>query len=613
MKKLLLSVVLALTFTPNFRAQTMTQMPMPAHSSTFTGSVRGYYFTAPTCFTITGAEIPTEAGTGAQNLAIVRFGATPPLYSTTTNAFEILYLVQNGPATGILPTGNIIVNQGDIIGVLASRATANSYAPAGFTSNINGLTFPVQRLGMQFPLPTTTPQQLWTEAAGSISRAWLYYDTLMLYSFNAAVSVDTVQFSNNTDSLYTSLFSVWNYGDGSPLDTAYNPKHIYAASGNYNVCSYVHTTCGIDTVCGMVSVCVPSASTINAVGCGTYTSPSGLYVWNSNGTYNDTIPSVFGCDSILTVNLTLNNSTSANPSVTTCNSYTSPSGMYTWSISGTYNDTIPNMMGCDSIITTNLTILNSTSANPSVTTCNSYTSPSGIYTWSISGTYNDTIPNMMGCDSIITTNLTILNSTSASTTVTACTSYTSPSGMTWAASGIYNDTIPNMMGCDSVITVDLTINSLPDLTTSLNVDTIISNQAAATYQWIDCSNNSVIAGETNQNYIALVNGDYAVVVTLNGCSDTSACVNINTTGINNQTTDLLLSVYPNPNKGVFTIHSANEGVFMISDELGQTLQTVKLNAANNFTTNIANLSSGIYFISGYNKGQMIRKKIVVTK
>lgn len=43
---------------------------------------------------------------------------------------------------------------------------------------------------------------------------------------------------------------------------------------------------------------------------------------------------------------------------TACNFYTVPSGDETYTVSGIYSDTIPNAKGCDSIITINLTIVN---------------------------------------------------------------------------------------------------------------------------------------------------------------------------------------------------------------------------------------------------------------
>lgn len=236
------------------QAQTYTQMTQPAHSSTFTGNTRGYYFTAPTCFTITAAMVPTEASTGNQSIAIVRLQSIPPLYATTTNNFDVLFLAQN--STDLDTMGmNILVNQGDIIGILASRGTSNSYAPAGFSSDINGLPVTLNRLGMQFQLASTAPQQLWTENGGSISRLFLYYDTLMLYNLSSTNVGANYTFNVGMDTMYTSMYTVWNYGDGSPLDTVYQPTHTFAANGTYNVCCYVNTACGVDTLCTSVNIC----------------------------------------------------------------------------------------------------------------------------------------------------------------------------------------------------------------------------------------------------------------------------------------------------------------------------------------------------------------------
>jgi hypothetical protein len=51
-----------------------------------------------------------------------------------------------------------------------------------------------------------------------------------------------------------------------------------------------------------------SSSTINATACDSYVSPSGNYTWTSSGSYKDTLVSAANCDSIITVNLTINTS-----------------------------------------------------------------------------------------------------------------------------------------------------------------------------------------------------------------------------------------------------------------------------------------------------------------
>jgi hypothetical protein len=92
---------------------------------------------------------------------------------------------------------------------------------------------------------------------------------------------------------------------------------------------------------------------------------------------------------------------------TACDSLISPSGEYTWFTDGVYYDTIPNSVGFDSVLTVNLIINNSSSAVLNETACFSYVSPSGNLLEN-SGIYNEVIPNSAGCDSNITINLTIV-------------------------------------------------------------------------------------------------------------------------------------------------------------------------------------------------------------
>lgn len=152
-------------------------IPLPAQTTTFTGNVRGYWFTAPSAFTMSALYVPTTASTGNQSIAVIRFnGATPPpAFPTTTNAFTTLFLTQNNPVGTPIPV-NIPINAGDVIGILGSRANVNSYGPTGpSTTVINGANVTLTRMGMQFPLATTAPQNIWQEAAFQISRVFFDY------------------------------------------------------------------------------------------------------------------------------------------------------------------------------------------------------------------------------------------------------------------------------------------------------------------------------------------------------------------------------------------------------------------------------------------------------
>ena len=157
-------------------AMAQKQIDLPEQTSPFSGpNVRGYWFTAPKDFAITGVEVPTDASEGNQSIAVVRFTAEPPIFDATTDDFEVLFLTQDDSATGMIPT-YLEISSGDVLGVLGSREGIASYASGPYASSIDGLPITLRRLGMQFPLASTAPQQLFTEEeGGSISRVRLFY------------------------------------------------------------------------------------------------------------------------------------------------------------------------------------------------------------------------------------------------------------------------------------------------------------------------------------------------------------------------------------------------------------------------------------------------------
>ena len=207
--------------------------------------------------------------------------------------------------------------------------------------------------------------------------------------------------------------------------------------------------------------------------------------------------------------------------------------------------------------------------------CDSFTSPSGNYTWTSSGSYMDTIMNTVGCDSIITVNLTVNFTTSATMDTTACDSFTSPSGnYIWTSDGIYMDTVPNIAGCDSVITLNLTVIIVDTAVTSSHA-VLFANDTDAVYQWLDCENSHApISGATSPTFVPPVSGIYAVEINKDGCVDTSSCHTIIYPGIVENNLSASLIVYPNPTTGKLTIDlgQAYNGVnITIRNILGQVI------------------------------------------
>jgi hypothetical protein len=282
-------------------------------------------------------------------------------------------------------------------------------------------------------------------------------------------------------------------------------------------------------------------------------------------------------------------------SETACGIYTSPSSKYVYTSSGTYNDTIANSIGCDSVITINLTVIENTYDNLTVSTCSSYTAPSdAIYT--ATGIYKDTIPNTAGCDSIISIDLTLLNS-SSSMTEFSCGSYTSPSGKMYSVSDVYTDTVMNTSGCDSIITIDLTIGEL-NKTLNYQNNTLSSGQNGVTYQWLNCNQNmSIIPGSTMQSYSPLANGSFAVEMKKGGCTDTSECFIVDDLGLESLKKETFL-IYPNPVDDMVTIEVNEDyygGILRLFDNTGRVFGETKITMGK-LKLSFNHMAPGVYYV-----------------
>jgi len=215
--------------------------------------------------------------------------------------------------------------------------------------------------------------------------------------------IDSVVFSNTNFGGYT---FEW-FDNGTSFSTDENPTALFTTSGVHNIELIASNGGCLDTSSVLEITVNANTDTITLTACDSFMVPSGDEIYTSSGTFTDTILNVDSCDSVITINLTITSKTTSTITPTACDSYTSPSSNYTWTSSGIFMDTIPNSDACDSIITVNLTIDSSTSTTINPVACDVYTSPSGNNTWTSSGTYLDTIPNSAGCDSVITINLTI--------------------------------------------------------------------------------------------------------------------------------------------------------------------------------------------------------------
>ncbi len=102
--------------------------------------------------------------------------------------------------------------------------------------------------------------------------------------------------------------------------------------------------------------CVPTSTNVSVTSCLDYTVPSGTTTYNTSGIYKDTLTSLYGCDSILNINLTITGPTSSSQTLTECPGFSLTVGTNVYNSSGVYLDTLTTVNGCDSIVATNLTI-----------------------------------------------------------------------------------------------------------------------------------------------------------------------------------------------------------------------------------------------------------------
>ncbi len=183
--------------------------------------------------------------------------------------------------------------------------------------------------------------------------------------------------------------------------------------------------------------------------------------------------------------------------------------------------------------------------------CDTYTVNSQTYT--SAGTYTQQLTNAAGCDSTITIHLVSASAGSSMYRV-ACNSYTWNT-QTYTQSGTYTQQFTNSGGCDSTVTLYLTINQL-DMSVTQNGHILTANESNASYQWLNCDNGyAVVVGAVGSTFTATANGNYAVAISKNACTDTSACVQVLSASVDELDFTSLFTVYPNPGTGVYTLSS----------------------------------------------------------
>lgn len=164
--------------------------------------------------------------------------------------------------------------------------------------------------------------------------------------------------------------------------------------------------------------------------------------------------------------------------------------------------------------------------------------------------------------------------------------------------------------CDATSNTSVIVNNLPVNTVTVNGFQLISDQLTGNWQWLDCNNGmGIISGETNSVFNPSANGIYAVEVTENGCTDTSACTVITGIGIGESFSDGIIAVYPNPAVDYLQIQMnelTNETYFEIAEISGKVIMNGKLNSGYNILS-LTQIPVGIYLLKIGNSAEYCGK------
>jgi len=247
-----------------------------------------------------------------------------------------------------------------------------------------------------------------------------------------------VQFTNRS---INALSTTWRFGDGN-MASNFDPRHFFFQNGNFTVMLVAGNECGLDTIRQVIEISNgPAADFVAEVpeGCGPYnvqfrdgssSSPT-TWTWSFPGAEpnSSTFPNpmiTYPKAGIYNVELIVNNDFGADTvrqevyinadAIDKIEEDLCSSEMRT--INGiTYNQQNPidtqiiangTYDGCDSLLIVNFNFLETSFTEVTDTIDNGDTYMVGTNSYSMTGMYTDTLQNIIGCDSIVQLNLTVL-------------------------------------------------------------------------------------------------------------------------------------------------------------------------------------------------------------
>ena len=278
---------------------------------------------------------------------------------------------------------------------------------------------------------------------------------------------------NNCDSTVTLHLTIRHSNTGDTTAVACNSFEWYGVT--YNTTPAVAPTHEFTNVAGCDSIVTlhltvnhSNTGDTNAVACDSFDWYEHTNITASTETLTHVFTNVAGCDSTVTLHLTINHSNTGDTTAVACDSFDWYEHTNITASPETLTHVFTNVAGCDSTVTLHLTVNHSNTGDTNAVACDSLFWNGE---WRVeSGEYNRTLSNVAGCDSIVTLHLTINHSqTVALDPVSAYDSY-EWNDETYTESGLLTFTTEGANGCDSTTTVMLTILHYDSITVILTVN-----------------------------------------------------------------------------------------------------------------------------------------------
>jgi hypothetical protein len=567
-----------------------------------------------------GATINSGQGTTSIN---VTFGSSSGNISVTAD---------NSCGSSAATNLAITINSAPTVGFTSSPATTVCSGTSVTLSGTGATTY-VWSGGITNAVPfsavaTTTYTVTGSDAIGCANTATVTITVNPLPTVGSTISPSSAVCSGTSVTLSGTGATtyVWSGGvsDGVPFSAMTTTTYTVTGT-DANGCSNTATATvtvnplpNVTATAGSSSICIGSSTTVSANGASTYLWDFGgtLQTENvtpaSSTTYTVTGTDVNGCVNTATVSVTVNPlpTVSLGPDISQCLGNVmldaqNPGSTYLWSsgattqtiivsVSGTYFVTVTNANGCSSSDTINVNF----NAGPIVDLGNDITQCGGTVTLDAGNPGSTYLWNTNATTQTITVN----------------------------TSGSYSVTVTNSSGCTGTDFVNVTINPLPTVNGSATTTTVCLNDAAVALTGTPVGGTWSGTGVTGSSFNPTTAGVGSHTATYTytdslGCTNTASVVFTVNSCASVAEANLAsgVSVFPNPNNGIFTISvnaSIGEMQIEISDMEGRLVySSLEKNVQAGFTKQISleQMASGMYTLKLTTSTDQRMEKISVEK